>query len=113
MTLFVTIGYGDEAGYRRTDQRVLDAAHAHDQELLRRGGTMGIAGTPVVVRNHDGAGASTEPGPYGTSPLPVAGIGLIEADSLEEAIALAAGSPCAVAQGAVEVWPLGEADDTQ
>jgi len=28
---FVTIGYGDEAGYERTDPAVRDAAHAHER----------------------------------------------------------------------------------
>ncbi len=30
MPKFVTIGYGDEAGYNRTPQGLRDAAHAHD-----------------------------------------------------------------------------------
>lgn len=38
--------------------------------------------------------------------LPVAGFMLIEADSLDDAIILAADTPCAVAHGVVEVWPL-------
>lgn len=113
MPMFVTIGYGDRAGYDTTDQDVLDRAHAHDRVLLDRGGVMGVAGGPVVVRNHDGAGTSTEDGPYADAPLPVAGFGLLEADSLEEAVALAAGSPCAVAHGVVEVWPLDTLDADQ
>jgi hypothetical protein len=58
------------------------------------------------VRNHDGAGVETTPGPYLRADLPIAGFSVIEADSLEEAVELAAGSPCAVAQGVIEVWPL-------
>lgn len=38
--------------------------------------------------------------------LPVAGFAVIEAASLEEAADLVSGTPCAVAQGVVEVWPL-------
>ncbi len=67
---------------------------------------MGIAGEPVQVRNHAGAGVVTTAGPYLRSDLPIAGFGLIEAPSLEDAIALASGSPCAVAHGVIEVWPL-------
>ena len=40
------------------------------------------------------------------SDLPIAGFGVIEASNLEEAISLASESPCAVAQGVIEVWPL-------
>ena len=34
------------------------------------------------------------------------GFAVIEADSLEEAVGLVSQTPCAVAQGVVEVWPL-------
>ena len=38
--------------------------------------------------------------------LPIAGFAIIEADSLEQAIELVSQTPCAVAHGVVEVWPL-------
>jgi hypothetical protein len=44
-----------------------------------------------------------------TSRLPIAGFAVIEAATLDEAIAMVAESPCAVAHGVVEVWPLKEA----
>ena len=106
MAWFVTIGYGDSAGYEQTDPAVRDAAHASDKRLLERGAVMGIAGEPVQVRNHDGARLDVTPGAFMRADLPVAGFSLIEADSLEEATRLISGSPCAVAQGVVEVWPL-------
>ena len=108
MPKFITIGYGDEAGYNQTPQSVRDAAHAHDAKLVAAGAVMGIAGKPVQVRNHNDSGVKTTQGPYLRADLPIAGFGLIEADTLEEAIALAAQSPCAVAQGVIEVWPLQE-----
>jgi hypothetical protein len=37
MPRFVTIGYGDEDGYRRTDPAVRDAAHANDAKLVEGG----------------------------------------------------------------------------
>lgn len=40
------------------------------------------------------------------SDLPVAGFMFLEADSLDHAIELVADTPCAVAHGVVEVWPL-------
>ena len=55
MARFVTIGYGDEAGYQRTAPDVRDAAHAHDARLADGGVEMGRVGTPVQVRNHDAA----------------------------------------------------------
>ena len=107
MPKFVTIGYGDRAGYERTDAAVRDAAHRHDEGLRAAGALMGIAGPPVQVRNHDGAGVVTSDGPFLRSDLPVAGFAVIEADTLEHAVSLASRSPCAVAQGVIEVWPLG------
>jgi hypothetical protein len=106
MATFVTIGYGDRQGYDSTPQAARDAAHAHDAQLLERGATMGIAERPTQVRNHDGAGVETADGPFMRADLPVAGFALIEAETLEQAIELAAGSPCAVAHGVIEVWPL-------
>jgi len=108
MPKFITIGYGDEAGYNQTPQSVRDAAHAHDAKLVAAGAVMGIAGKPVQVRNHNDSGVKTIQGPYLRADLPIAGFGIIEADTLDEAIALAAQSPCAVAQGVIEVWPLQE-----
>ncbi|GAB3360573.1 type II toxin-antitoxin system Phd/YefM family antitoxin [Modestobacter lapidis] len=43
MPRFVTIRYGDGAGYDRTDAAVRDAAHAHDARLQETGVAMGIA----------------------------------------------------------------------
>jgi len=106
MATFITIGYGDRAGYERTDPAVRDAAHANDQRLLEGGAVMGVAGTPVQVRNHEAAGVERVEGPFMRTDLPVAGFAVIEADSAEEAAEMVSGSPCAVAHGVIEVWPL-------
>jgi len=106
MARFVTIGYGDRAGYDRTDPAIRDAAHQHDDRLLAEGALMGVAGQPVQVRNPDGAGVDRSEGQFLRSELPVAGFALIEATDLEQAISLVSKTPCAVAHGVVEVWPL-------
>lgn len=106
MAKFVTIGYGDRAGYDRTPPAVRDEAHAHDARLRQDGVEMGIAGRPVQVRNHDAAEVTIEDGPYLSSVLPVAGFAVIEAATLAEAVDLVSRTPCAVAHGVVEVWPL-------
>ena len=110
MPKFVTIGYGDQAGYDRTPAEARDAAHAHDAHLVKQGAIMGIAGTPVQVRNPDARGVETESGPYLHANLPIAGFGIIEAKSIQEAIQMASKSPCAIAHGVIEVWPLQTAD---
>lgn len=106
MAKFVTIGYGDEAGYNQTAPEVRSAAHAHDASLVKAGAIVGRAGQPVQVRNPDDAGVKTDNAAFMTSALPIAGFAIIEANDIDEAIAMVAKAPCAVAQGVVEVWPL-------
>jgi hypothetical protein len=106
MPKFITIGYGDRAGYDRTPQPAKDAAHAQDARLVSDGAVMGIAGTPVQVRNPDSTGVETREGPFMSFDLPIAGFAVIEAASLEDAIGKVSGVPCAVAHGVVEIWPL-------
>lgn len=106
MPKFVTIGYGDQQGYDRTPTQVRDLAHRHDQTLVAQGVLMGIAGAPVQVRNPEAGGVDTVEGPFMQSALPIAGFAIIEAADLAEAVALVSMSPCAVAHGVVEVWPL-------
>lgn len=108
MPTFITIGYGDQDGYDRTDAAVRAEAHTHDDRLRAAGVRMGTAGRPVQVRNHDAARTDTAEGPFLRAALPVAGFALIEASSLEEAVAVVSRTPCAVAHGVVEVWPLHE-----
>ena len=58
-----------------------------------------------AVRAWDGKPQTTD-GPFGASFLPLAGVSIIEAASLDEAIRLVAQTPCARARGAVEVRPI-------
>jgi hypothetical protein len=106
MATFITIGYGDREGYERTDPAVRDAAHAHDARLRADGALMGVVDEPVQVRNHDDAGVQTTQGAFMRSDLPIAGFAVIDAENAEEAVRLVAATPCAVAHGVVEVWPL-------
>ena len=70
---------------------------------------MGVAGSPVQVRNHDATGVQTKAGAFLRSALPVAGFALIEAAGIDEAVEIASRTPCAVAHGVVEGWPLEQA----
>jgi hypothetical protein len=106
MPKFLTIGYGDEAAYKRTPSAIRDNAHEHDTRMIEAGAVVGIAGVPVQVRNTLNEGIDVQAGAYLRSELPIAGFALIEADSLEAAIKQVAQTPCAVAYGVVEVWPF-------
>ncbi|TJW03593.1 MAG: transcription initiation protein [Mesorhizobium sp.] len=107
MPKFVTIQYGDRAGYDRTPQPVRDAAHEQDARLRSEGALIGRAGMPVQVRNPTASGVETCDGAFMSSELPIAGFAVIEAADLTEAIDKISQVPCAVAHGVVEVWPLG------
>ncbi|WP_431994014.1 YciI family protein [Sphingomicrobium aquimarinum] len=109
MPKFVTIGYGDRAGYDRTPSEVRAAAHAHDEQLADQGAVMGIAGKPIQVRNPENSGVTVTRTSYMSSTLPVAGFMIIEAEDIEAAVTAVSRAPCAVAHGVVEVWPLKEA----
>ena len=108
MPKFITIGYGDRAGYDRTPRPVRDAAHEQDARLRSEGALIGVAGTPVQVRNPNAGGLETTDGPFMSSALPIAGFAVIEAVDLAGAIEKVSRVPCAVAHGVVEVWPLKE-----
>ncbi|OBK44178.1 YciI family protein [Mycobacterium sp. 1081908.1] len=106
MATFITIGYGDAAGYDRVSDECKAAAHERDDALRAAGALVGIAGHPVRVRNPEGSGVRAEPGPYLQSALPIAGFAVLEAEDLDAAIERVSQTPCAVAHGVVEVWPL-------
>lgn len=106
MPTFITIGYGDQAGYDKTDPTVRDRAHAHDKQLAKDGARIWRAGPSVQARNPEGRGVQREYGTFMSSELPVAGFMLIEANNLDHAIELVADTPCAIAYGVVEVWQL-------
>ena len=112
MPKFITIGYGDQAGYDRTDASIRAAAHERDTQLQAYGALVGVAGTPMQVRNPDNAGTEMTEGPFMRSELPIAGFAVIEAADVEEVATLISGTPCAVAHGVVEVWPLQEHAET-
>ena len=108
--LYLTIGYGNREGYDRTPATLRDTAHSHDQTLVARGAVMGMAGAPVQVRNPEGQGVQTLNAAFMGSDLPVAGFALIEAASLEDAVEMAAQTPCTICYGVVEIWPLVQDD---
>ena len=106
MPKFLTIGYGDEAGYNRTPPAVRDAAHEHDARLRDAGAIISTAGSPIQVQNPGAQGVRVNAGAFMRSDLPIAGFALIEASDTEAAIAAVAQTPCAVAYGVVEIWPI-------
>ena len=106
MPKFLTIGYGDRAGYDRTPLATRNTAHDQDAKLLAEGAMIGVAGHPMQVRNPNATGVETTKGSYMSSDLPVVGFAMIEAVDMEDAIRKVCGVPCSVANGVVEIWPI-------
>jgi len=101
---FLVLAYGDEKDWNALSKTEQDALLAQDEVLRRRGDLVSAVRPATTVRTRNGQ-VTTMPGPFARATAPLAGFGLIEADTVEEAIALVAKTPCAVAGGAVEVWP--------
>jgi hypothetical protein len=108
---YLCLAYGDEKDWKTLTKAEQDALLAQD-EVLRRRGDLVAAVEPVstVVRAWDGT-PRTSDGPFGGSFLPLAGFGIIEAASLDEAVQLVAKTPCARAGGAVELRPIAASND--
>jgi hypothetical protein len=106
MAKYLTIGYGDRIGYEMTPEELRSAAHEQDRKLRDGGALIGMAGAPVQVRNTLGKQVETKSGAFMSSELPIAGFAIIDADDISEAIQTVAQTPCAIAYGVVEVWPL-------
>jgi hypothetical protein len=66
----------------------------------------------VTVRAPDGV-ARTTPGGVGDLPLPLAGFSIIEVAGLEDVVELVADTPCARANGAIEIRPILSINDEQ
>ena len=120
---FLCLAYGDEAGWHALSDAQRRGALARDAAIRDRGALMSAVRPEVTtVRTPDGdpngppyttAGPAGETGGGTGGPAgpPLAGFAVIEADSLEEVVALVSGTPCAIGGGRIEVrpfWDLGE-----
>lgn len=102
---FLCLAYGREADWVALPEERRDELLAGDELLRRRGALVAVVGEPTVVRAWDGpVERSSEP--YARSEAPLVGFSIVEAADLDEAVALVAATPCAVARGAIEVRPL-------
>lgn len=102
---FLCLAYGREADWLALPQARRDELLRQDAVLRQRGALVSVVGEPTVVRAWDGP-VHRSSDAYAASEVPLVGFAVIEAADLEEAVELVAGTPCAVARGAIEVRPL-------
>ncbi len=101
---FLVLAYGDEKDWKALSPGERQELLAQDDVLRKRGDTVAAVARGVTVRTW--RTPAVTPGPFSRPEVPLAGFGVIEARDLDEAVSLVARTPCAVARGAVEVWPL-------
>jgi hypothetical protein len=102
---FLCLAYGREEDWLALSQEQRLEALAGDDVLRARGALISVLGEPTVVTAWDGE-TKASVRPYALAQTPLVGFSLIEAEDLDEAIRLVAGTPCAVARGAIEVRAL-------
>ena len=102
---FLCLAYGNEKDWLELPEERRAELVARDEVLRRRGDLVSVLGPPTVVRAWDGP-VTRSSVPFATGPAPLVGVSIVEAESLDEAVELVGGTPCAVAGGAIEVRPL-------
>lgn len=103
---FLCLAYGGEAGWNRLSASDKDEVLAADAAIRARGDLMSAVRAEVsTVTNWDGD-VRISGTPYAQHSLPLAGFSVVEADTLEEVIRLVAKTPCARAEGYIEIRAL-------
>ena len=102
---FLCLAYGNGEDWVALPEERRAELLAQDEVLRRRGDFVAVVGDPTVVQAWDGP-VTTSAQPYATGAAPLVGFSIVEAEDLDEAVRLVAGTPCAVARGAIEVRPL-------
>jgi hypothetical protein len=102
---FLCLAYGDEDDWKALSKSQQEELLAQDEALRKRGATTGIVESPTTVQTWRSA-SPTRPGPYADSKSPLVGFSIVEARDLHEAIQLVSKTPCAMAKGAIDVWPI-------
>jgi hypothetical protein len=103
---FLCLAYGDEDGWNSLSAAEQQEALAQDEKIKERGNLVSAVQPQVTsVRNWDkNLEVTHQASPH--SHLPLAGFSVIEAESLDEVIALVSNTPCARARGFIEIRPF-------
>ena len=103
---FLCLAYGDAKDWNALSKEKQDELLKQDEVLRKKGTLMAAVQTKVAtVSAWDGSPNVTD-GAFAVSNVPLAGVSIIEADSLNEVIQLVSGTPCARAKGAIEIRPI-------
>jgi hypothetical protein len=110
---FLCLAYGDGKDWKALSKQEQDELLAQDDVLRKRGALMAaVEANVVTVTAWDGKPIVTERA-FSDLYAPLAGFSVIEAASVNEAVELVAGTPCARARGAIEIRPILAMNDDQ
>jgi hypothetical protein len=108
---FLCLAYGDGKDWEKLTEDEQAALLAQDKVIRDRGDLVAAVRPEVTtVRAWDGNPTTTDR-PLAPSAPPLAGFSVIEADDIEEVVRLVANTPCARANGAIEIRPCWVGDD--
>ncbi|MGH8373011.1 MAG: YciI family protein [Gammaproteobacteria bacterium] len=103
---FLCLAYGAEKDWKALSKAEQDELLTQDEALRKRGALMAAVETGVAtVRAWDGR-PDVKEGTFAHPDVPLAGFSIIEAENIDEAARLVAGTPCARAKGAIEIRPI-------
>ena len=110
---FLCLAYGAENDWKALTRDEQDTLLAQDEVLRKRGALMAAVEPAVTtVRAWDGEPeVATEA--FARSDVPLAGFSVIEAENIDQAVMLVAGTPCARAKGAIEIRPIMMINDAE
>lgn len=105
---FLCLAYGAEEDWIKLSPEEQRTLLAQDEVIKRRGDFVtAVQPSVTTVRAWDGNPEVVDE-PFARSAVPLAGFSIIEAESVDEVVALVEGTPCARAGGAIEIRALDE-----
>lgn len=102
---FLCLAFGDEAGWDSLSDEEKDEALAQDDAIRSRGATMSAVLPQVTSVRNWNRRLEVSNEPYVTG-LPLAGFSIIEAEDVDEVVKMVSNTPCARANGVIEIHPL-------
>jgi hypothetical protein len=107
---FLCLAYGNENEWKELSNTVQNGLLAQDEILRKRGDVVGaVEADAATVRVENGA-PTVERDSLADSNLPLVGFYIIEARDRDEAVHLIHDTPCAGANGAVELREIKESN---
>jgi hypothetical protein len=103
---YLCLAYGAERDWKALDEKTQTESLARDEVVRKRGSLMAaVEPTVATVRAYEGKAIALESS-VAHLDAPLAGFSVIEAADIDEVIRLVANTPCARANGAIEIRPI-------